>query len=123
MVNPLVPRLLELSNDVEKNPGPLPHRFIRQNSNKKLMKSKDIENNINGQKENSNNGNFSVSSVEDLKTIIEKQNEQLQKQNDEIKSLRKKMDDNDKMVLDFKSELSEVRKKWQSMGDIRSNNR
>ena len=60
---------------------------------------------------------------EDLKSIIEKQNEQLQKQNDEIKSLRKKMDDNDKMVLDFKSELSEVRKKWQSMGDIRSNNR
>ena len=87
------------------------------------MKSKDIENNINGQKENNNNGNFSVSSVEDLKTIIEKQNEQMQKQNDEIKSLRKKIDDNDKMVLDFKSELSEVRKKWQSMGDIRSNNR
>ena len=64
-----------------------------------------------------------MSSVEDLKSVIEKQNDQLQKQNEEIKSLRKKIDDNDKMVLDFKSELSEVRKKWQSMGDLRSNNR
>ena len=123
MVKPLVPRLLELSNDIEKNPGPLPHRFIRQNSNKKLIKTKEIENNTNGQKENNNNGFCSMASVEDLKSVIEKQNEQLQKQNEEIKSLRKKIDENDKIVLDFKSELSEVRKKWQSMGDLRSNNR
>ena len=130
MAHPMISRLLEQSNDVEKNPGPLPHRLVRygigNNNNKKTPLKSD--NKIDGLKENNNNlninGNCSTTtSVEDLKSIIDKQNEQLQKQNDEIKFLRKKIDDNDKLVLDFKSELSEVRKKWQSMGDIRSSTR
>ena len=61
-----------------------------------------------------------ASSVEDLRLVIDKQNEQILRQNDEIKSLKKKIDENDKVVSDFKSELSEVRKKWQSMGDLRT---
>ena len=58
--------------------------------------------------------------TEDLKTIIEKQSDQIQKQNEEIKFLKQKVDENEKLVTDFRSELSEVRKKWQSMGDLRN---
>ena len=135
-LQPLVMRLLELSNDVERNPGPLPHRLVRPgfglgNRKGKGNINRDVEtnnnNNINSNVSNSNgnlnNNNTSSSnsvSVEDLRSIIDKQNDQLQRQNEEIKSLRKKIDDNDKIVIDFKSELSEVRKKWQSMGDLRA---
>ena len=136
-LQPLVMRLLELSNDVERNPGPLPHRLVRPgfglgNRKGKGNFNRDAEtnnnNNINGNVSNSNgnlnNNNTSSSnnsiSVEDLRSIIDKQNDQLQRQTEEIKSLRKKIDDNDKIVIDFKSELSEVRKKWQSMGDLRA---
>ena len=65
-------------------------------------------------------GLFTASSGEDLKFIVERQNEQILRQNEEIKTLKKKIDDNDKVVSDFRSELSEVRKKWQSMGDLRA---
>ena len=64
--------------------------------------------------------NTMATSVEDLRVVIEKQNDQILRQNDEIKTLKKKIDENDKVVSDFKSELSEVRKKWQSMGDLRT---
>ena len=133
-LQPLIMRLLELSNDVERNPGPLPHRLVRPgfglgnrkgkgNSNRDV-ETNNINNNINSNVSNSNgnlnNNTSSNSSVEDLRSIIDKQNDQLHRQNEEIKSLRKKIDDNDKIVIDFKSELSEVRKKWQSMGDLRA---
>ena len=37
MTHPCVPRLLELANDVESNPGPLPHRLVRNHPvNKKV---------------------------------------------------------------------------------------
>ena len=37
MAQPCVPRLLELANDVESNPGPLPHRLVRNHPvNKKV---------------------------------------------------------------------------------------
>ena len=131
---PLVRRLLELSNDVESNPGPLPHRLVRPgfglgNRKGKGIINKDAEtnnnNNINNSNGNLNNNNNNSNSntavsVEDLRSIIDKQNDQLQRQNEELKFLRKKIDDNDKIVTDFKSELSEVRKKWQSMGDLRA---
>ena len=121
--HPQVPRLLQLSNDVEQNPGPLPHKLIRPGqggpNRKQPMKLKEPETRaVEGQRE-SNNGLYSGTSVEDLRYIIDKQNDQIMKQNDEIKSLKKKIDDNEKVVSDFRSELSEVRKKWQSMGDLR----
>ena len=133
-LQPLVTRLLELSNDVERNPGPLPHRLVRPgfglgNRKGKGVINRDAEtnnnNNVNSNISNSNgnvnnNSNNNSVSVEDLRSIIDKQNDQLQRQNEELKFLRKKIDDNDKIVTDFKSELSEVRKKWQSMGDLRA---
>ena len=132
-LQPLVTRLLQLSNDVESNPGPLPHRLVRPgfglgNRKTKGIINKDAEtnNNNNNVSNNVSNGNLNNNnssnslSVEDLRSIIDKQNDQLQRQNEELKSLRKKIDDNDKIVTDFKSELSEVRKKWQSMGDLRA---
>ena len=120
-LQPLVTRLLELSNDVEKNPGPLPHRLVRPGLGIGIRKGKGM---IREPEANTNNNTSQINSnsmsVEDLKVIIDKQNEQLQRQNEELNSLKKKIDDNDKIVTDFKSELSEVRKKWQSMGDLRA---
>ena len=116
---PLVRRLLELANDVELNPGPLPHKLVRpQQTMGGLNKKQPVKFRDPDMKETSS-GQL-ASSVEDLRLVIDKQNEQILRQNDEIKSLKKKIDENDKVVSDFKSELSEVRKKWQSMGDLRT---
>ena len=130
-VQPLVSRLLQLANDVELNPGPLAHKLVRPSGvsgvsgvspmagrdKKQPLKAREAAND--GQRE-ANVGLYTASSVEDLRFVIERQNDQILKQNEEIKTLKKKIDDNDKVVSDFKSELSEVRKKWQSMGDLRA---
>ena len=116
---PLVRRLLELANDVELNPGPLPHKLVRPQPNGGLNKKPPVKWRDPDMKETSS-ANTMASSVEDLRVVIEKQNDQILRQNDEIKTLKKKIDENDKVVSDFKSELSEVRKKWQSMGDLRA---
>ena len=93
--------------------------LIRKVLQKQLIKVKEVEK-VDQTKENNNNGNnVHFATYEDLKNLIEKQNEQINKQSEEIKGLKKKIDENEKFALDFRSELSEVRKKWQSMGDIR----
>ena len=117
--HPLVRRLLELANDVELNPGPLPHKLVRPQTMGGLNKKPPVKPRDPDMKE-TNSGHYMASSVEDLRVVIEKQNDQILRQNDEIKTLKKKIDENDKVVSDFKSELSEVRKKWQSMGDLRA---
>ena len=123
-MNPLVTRLLEQSNDVERNPGPLPHRLIRPGFgshcnnviNKKLSNKNSNGDMSNGVKID----DLKDSCVDDLKAVIEKQSEQILKQSEEIKLLKTKIDENEKQFTDFRSELSEVRKKWQSMGDLRN---
>ena len=117
--HPLVRRLLELSNDVELNPGPLPHKLVRPQTLGGLNKKQPVKLRDPDMKE-ANSGHYMATSVDDLRVVIDKQNDQILKQNDEIKTLKKKIDENDKVVSDFKSELSEVRKKWQSMGDLRA---
>ena len=50
MCQPFVKRLLEQSNDVEKNPGPLPHRLVKPmatNFKKQQNKNKEPEKNGN----------------------------------------------------------------------------
>ena len=120
-LTPFLPRLLEQSNDVEKNPGPLPHRLIRPGFGSNGH-CNNVVNKKNKHRDNSevNNSDSMKDNTEDLKTIIEKQSDQIQKQNEEIKFLKQKVDENEKLVTDFRSELSEVRKKWQSMGDLRN---
>ena len=108
---PFLPRHLQLANDVEENPGPLAHKLVRP----PLMTGRDKK-----QPLKDTEGLQTPASGEDLRFIIERQNDQILKQNEEIKTLKKKIDDNDKVVSDFKYELSEVRKKWQSMGDLRA---
>ena len=95
MTHPCVPRLLELANDVESNPGPLPHRLVRNHPvNKKvgasfslyllvsfphkvgLRNGKDgVESN--GKVEANGSGLGAGVSVEELRGIIERQSEQI----------------------------------------------
>ena len=106
----LVACFLVLSDDV----------LISKVQQKQLIKVKEVEKVDHTKENNNNNGNnVHFATYEDLKNLIEKQNEQINKQSEEIKGLKKKIDENEKFALDFRSELSEVRKKWQSMGDIR----
>ena len=118
MCKPYISRLLEQSNDIEKNPGPLPHRLVKPMATNKKTANKQKEPEKN---EIVKEPHVQFQSFEDLRTLVERQNEQIQKQSDEIKGLRKKVDENEKFALEFRSELGEVRKKWQSLGDIRSN--
>ena len=102
MAHPCVPRLLELANDVESNPGPLPHRLVRNHPvNKKvgarfsltmlyilciykchffcqvgMRNGKDgVESN--GKVEANGSGLGAGVSVEELRGIIERQSEQI----------------------------------------------
>ena len=122
---PFLPRLIQLANDVEENPGPLAHKLVRPplvtgRDKKQPLKVREEGRQAGEAQREASMGLHSANSGEDLKFIIERQNEQILRQNEEIKTLKKKIDDNDKAVSDFRSELSEVRKKWQSMGDLRA---
>ena len=64
--------------------------------------------------------NVHFKDFDDMKTLIEKQNEQLKLQTEEIKLLKKKVDDNEKQTSDIRSEFGELRKRWQSTGDLPS---
>ena len=85
MCQPFVKRLLEQSNDVEKNPGPLPHRLVKPmatNFKKQQNKNKEPEKN-----EPVKEQHVQFQSFEDLRTLVERQNEQIQKQSDEISTI------------------------------------
>ena len=98
MAQPRVPRLLELANDVESNPGPLPHRLVRNHPvNKKVsnflpcivyllvsfldkvgMRNGKDAVESNGKVEASNGSGLGAAvSVEELRGIIERQSEQI----------------------------------------------
>ena len=76
MCIPYISRLLEQSNDIEKNPGPLPHRLVKpMGTNKKQAnKQKEPEKN-----EIVKEPHVQFQSFEDLRTLVERQNEQIQK--------------------------------------------
>ena len=62
-----------------------------------------------------------VHNLEDLKGLVEKQNETIKSQKVEIELLRKQMEKNVHLTQDFQSELSEIRKNWQSLSDGNKN--
>ena len=108
-------RLLEQSNDVEKNPGPpkvVKNGLITNKMNPTNNKKEDIT--VNG------NGFAEINNFEDLKVLLEKQNETIKSQKTEIESLRKQLEKNMNLTQDFQSELSEIRKNWQSISDSNS---
>ena len=110
----LFSRLLEQSNDIEKNPGP-----------PKVVKNGLISNKMNGnnnkkeviEDKNNSNGITEIHNFEDLKVLVEKQNDTIKSQRGEIESLRKQLEKNMNLTQDFQSELSEIRKNWQSLSD------
>ncbi len=106
--NPYISRLLEQSNDVEKNPGP-----------PKVVKNGLISNKM-PKKEDTTTNNSAMNEVhnfDDLKGVVEKQSETIKAQKAEIEILRKQMEKNHILTKDFQSELSEIRKNWQSLSD------
>lgn len=108
--DPHIPRLLEMANDVEKNPGP-----------PKIVKNGLI--NVNGKvaKKDPNvpvlESAEKIGDFEDLKHFVEKQNELIKQQRSEIELLRKQMEKHVHITQDFQSELSEIRKNWQSISN------
>ena len=58
-----------------------------------------------------------VASMDDLKHLVEKQNELIRQQRQEIEVLRKQMEKNVHLTQDFQSELSEIRKNWQTLSE------
>ena len=68
------------------------------------------------------NGLNEVHNFEDLKMLVEKQNETIKSQRSEIESLRKSFEKNMNLTQDFQSELSEIRKNWQSLSENANKN-
>ena len=56
-----------------------------------------------------------VHNLEDMKSLVEKQNDTIKAQKVEIELLRKQMEKNVHLTQDFQSELSEIRKNWTSL--------
>ncbi len=58
-----------------------------------------------------------VTSLDDLKILVEKQNDIIRQQRSELEVLRKQMEKNVHLTQDFQSELSEIRKNWQTLSE------
>lgn len=117
MANPYVTRLLEQANDVEKNPGPpkvvkngLVTNKMPPSASSTKSKALDTESAMN-----------EVNTFDDLKSFVEKQNETIRAQKSEIELLRKQMEKNVHLTQDFQSELSEIRKNWQTLSESKNN--
>ena len=61
-----------------------------------------------------------VNTFDDLKNVVEKQNDTIKAQKTEIELLRKQMEKNVHLTQDFQSELSEIRKNWTTLSDKKS---
>lgn len=128
MAQPHLSRLLEMANDVEKNPGP--PKVVRNGliTNKMTTSTaaavaavakKEAEVII--QTTAVTNISSEINNFDDLKVTVEKQNETIKSQKTEIELLRKQMEKNVHLTQDFQSELSEIRKNWQSLSDNAKN--
>ena len=141
-LKPYVPRLIESSNDVEKNPGPpkvikngvFPGRdkngpssssrsqlaLTNESSSKSSGNSGGNSGNDNNKKQSSNSDMLNtgpMNNIEDIKQTVERQAETIRSQRAELEALRKQMEKNFQIQQDFQSELSEIRKNWQMLSD------
>ena len=142
---PYVPRLIESSNDVEKNPGPpkvikngvFPGKDKNSSSSKSHSTypsessskssgngsgNSGIPSSDNNKKQltNSNSDNLNtgpMNSMDDIKQTVERQAETIRQQRAELEALRKQMEKNFQIQQDFQSELSEIRKNWQMLSE------
>lgn len=138
-MKPHVPRLIEFSNDVEKNPGP--PKMIKNGafpgkdkngastrSQLALTNESSSKSSANGSGSSGTNNNKQLvssdlygsgpmNSIEDIKQTVERQAEIIRSQRAELEALRKQMEKNFQIQQDFQSELSEIRKNWQMLND------
>ena len=130
---PYVPRLIETSNDVEKNPGPPKviknGVFPGKDKISASSKSSGGGSGNNGTSTLDNNKKQLITSngdvlntgpmntIEDIKVTVERQAETIRQQRAELEALRKQMEKNFQIQQDFQSELSEIRKNWQMISD------
>ena len=63
-----------------------------------------------------------VNTFDDLKNVVEKQNDTIKSQKTEIELLRKQMEKNVHLTQDFQSELSEIRKNWTTLSADKKSN-
>jgi len=112
-------RALELSNDVEKNPGP--PKVAKNNMMPPFVDTveKGFRRNENGLSQQVEDGLFPDTSMElnDLCQVIARQADVICSQREEIEHLRRQIETNLKLTRDFQSEVSELRKCWQVMND------
>ena len=135
---PYVPRLIESSNDVEKNPGP--PKMIKNGAfpskdktssgrsqlaitNESSSKSSAGANGGNSDKKQSANSDMlgPMNNIEDIKATVERQAETIRAQRAELEAMRKQMEKNFQIQQDFQSELSEIRKNWQMLNESKNN--
>jgi hypothetical protein len=128
-----VPRLLEMSNDVEKNPGPpkvIKNGLIppasANNKDKPTKMSEKSESKTGGSPTSKTapplvvDDGLSASSAADfesLRSVVEKQAEIIRLQKIELEAMRKQMEKNLQTTQDFQSEMSEIRKNWLTICD------
>ena len=141
---PHIPRLIESSNDVEKNPGP--PKVIKngvfpgkdKNGSSKSQTSHSSESLTKSISNGSGNGAATASdntkkllaitngdtlntgpmnNIDEIRQTIERQAETIRQQRTELEALRKQMEKNFQIQQDFQSELSEIRKNWQILSD------
>ena len=138
-----VPRLLELSNDVEKNPGPpkviksglIPaaangngHKDKTSNKMADKSEAKNSSKDTNGTttttttaatKVDDGMSPTSANDLESLRAIVERQAEIIRLQRSELEAVKKQMEKNQQLSQDFQSEMSEIRKNWQSVLEVK----
>ena len=62
--------------------------------------------------------NVHFKDLDDMRGLIERQNNIIGDQKEEIKMLKKKVEENEKVTSEMRSEFGEFRKRWQSTGDL-----
>lgn len=123
-----VPRLLELANDVEKNPGPpkvlkgglIPSGVSSREKNKTakmMMSDKTNGKGTPGPVVDDGLAPTPTTDFDGLRQVVERQAEVIRSQRTEIETLKKQMEKNLQISLDFQSEMSEIRKNWQNLCD------
>ena len=129
-----VRRLLEQSNDVEKNPGPpkvIKSGLVPAGASKIKMASENKSDNktATSQKDATSKqaaavddglSPVAVIDLEGLRAVVERQAEIIRVQKAELEAVRKQMEKNLQVSQDFQSEMSEIRKNWLTICDSKN---
>ena len=126
-----VRRLLEQSNDVEKNPGPpkvIKSGLVPAGASKSKMATENKSDNKTAMSQKDATSKqaavvddglspVAVNDLEGLRAVVERQAEIIRLQKAELEAVRKQMEKNLQVSQDFQSEMSEIRKNWLTICD------